>query len=801
MDPKLPSPYFIRRNVPQPGDEEPFVVEEAMPPRDDETPLFWEYWRVLRKHKWLIAACALVGGAALGLYSYTRTPLYSAASTIMVEKDPAQFLDMRDGYRDSGQSYPGNFYATQSAILRSSGLVAKAIRESGLENDPLFTGAGGAEKSSGFFANLAAGIKERLEGVPWVAAVRRELARLEPEAQEAVQQPAALHNNELGVRSSLVQRYKRGLTVSPVRNTSLIEISFTSTSPVLAAKLANIQAETFQRYGMDLREQANREAMIFLEQKLVELKERVEQSEAALNAYRRQKGIISLDDKGNLTVDRLADLNARLTEAEARRIALESEVKAIRNRNYDAIPRIRQSPVISGLKSELGTLEGQYANMAAEFKPGYPPLDALREQIDETRRRLRREVQSEITAIDAAYRTAKVHEDQLRNRMEQQKQETLDLKDAGVEYVYLSREVDTNRQLYDAVLQRMKEIGVAGQVRQSNVSIIEKAEVPAHPFHPNPPRSLVIGLLLGLGGGVGLAFFLDHLDTTLKTPDEVERYVNLPTLAVVPDFLKLKNRKNGYLPYTANSANAEKPWSWHRQNGEWETNGHHKELVLAHHPHSVIAESYRHLRTAILLSRSGAAPRTILFTSASRGDGKTATSVNTSIIFAQMGYKVVVIDADMRRSRGHHVLEIAKDAGLSEILTGQRTETDVIVPTTTENLFFLSSGAEPPNPAELVGSRKMKQLLEDLSTEYDFIVIDSPPVMPVSDPMLLSTMVDGVVIVVDSHKTPKKVVREVRSRLSSVNANLIGVVLNKVNWRHGDYSDHYKHYYSYYHGS
>lgn len=789
-----PSPYFIRRNVPPPSDAESFVAEELMPQRGDDTPVFWEYWRTVRKHKWIIAACALVGGMGMGLYTYTRTPLYSAAATILVEKKSARLLDMRDSYRDPGGDYRVDFYKTQSAILKSKGLAAKAIRESGLENDPAFTGQQGAAKESpGFIGSLKSQVTERLNSLAWVAAIKTEFERLRPEQPDLPEESVTvLEEDPQKVSPGLVGRYLGGLGVAPVRKTSLIKISFTGANPVLAAKLANIHAEAYQRYGMDLRAQANKEATIFLEQKLVELKGRVEKSEAALNTYRREKGIISLDDKGNLTVDRLADLNDKLTNAEARRIALESEVNAIQKRNYDAIPRVRNSSTISTLKDQLSGLEGEYANLAAEFKPGYPPLDALKKQIDQTRRRLRREVQAEISAIDSEYRAAKGNEEQLRARMEQQKEDTLDLKDAGVEYAYLAREVDTNRQLYDSVLQRMKEIGVAGQVRQSNVSIIDRASVPGGPFYPNPPRSLQMGLLMGLLAGVGLAFFLDHLDTSLKTPDEVERYVGLPTLSVVPDFLKIKKHTNGYLPYLKESTTLP-TWGG--------ANGHSQEMVLSHHPHSVIAESYRTLRTAILLSRSGTAPHKILFTSASRGDGKTATSVNTSIIFAQMGYKVVVIDADMRRSRSHNVLQMANGPGLSEVLTGQQLGQEVIVPTETDNLYFLSSGAEPPNPAELVGSRKMNQLLEELAEEYDFVLIDSPPVMPVSDAILLSTMVDGVVVVVDSQQTPKKIVREVRSRLDNVNAPLLGVVLNKVNWAHGNYSHHYKHYYSYYHGS
>ncbi|MBI4639264.1 MAG: polysaccharide biosynthesis tyrosine autokinase, partial [Candidatus Tectomicrobia bacterium] len=412
------------------------------------------------------------------------------------------------------------------------------------------------------------------------------------------------------------------------------------------------------------------------------------------------------------------------------------------------------------------------------FKPGYPRLDQLKAQVEETRRRLQRETQKVVGGIESAYRASETKEKGLRAKMEKQKAMALSLKDASVEYAILAREVDTNRQLYDSVLQRMKEMGVAAELRASNVSVIDKAEPPPWPSKPQKALSLLLSLLLGLTGGVGLAFFFEYLDNTLKTPEEVERYLRLPNLGVVPDFLSLDQRsyapKLSYTQFQLPNPPSSK-----------------EEIILYHHPFSLVTESYRTLRTAILLSRAGEPPKTLLFTSGTRGEGKTVTVVNTAIVFAQMGARVLVVDADLRRPGCHKILGMENGLGLTELLTGQREPEEVIQPTAAPHLYFLSSGSIPPNPAELLGSKKMRETLAFLQERYDYILIDSSPVMPVSDAVLLSTMVDGVVLVANSQETPKHVVREACSRLSYARAKILGVVLNHVDMKNGDYVYYY----------
>jgi capsular exopolysaccharide synthesis family protein len=318
---------------------------------------------------------------------------------------------------------------------------------------------------------------------------------------------------------------------------------------------------------------------------------------------------------------------------------------------------------------------------------------------------------------------------------------------------------------------------------------MEKAQPPLGPSYPSKRRGLLLGLCLGLTAGIGLAFLLEQLDNTFKSVEEAERYIRLPSLGVVPDFARVDSRQYSYVSQIVHSAKLELPFGASEKSD--------KELVLAHHPQSVVSEAYRTLRSALLLSLAGEPPRTILMTSATRGEGKTTTVINTAIVFAQMGVRVLVIDADLRRPRCHHLLKVENTVGLAEILAGQIDLTQAIRPTAAANLFFISSGASPPNPAELLGSNRMHEILDELRNDYEFIFIDSSPVMAVSDAVLLSTMAEGVVLVVNG-KTPKQLVRTTRSRLSTGRTKILGILLNRVDMRGGGYANYYNQYYDYY---
>jgi capsular exopolysaccharide synthesis family protein len=605
---------------------------------------------------------------------------------------------------------------------------------------------------------------------------------LSPSLPAVSSEPGEPHAALAEIAPDLIDAYIDRLEIAPVPRTRLVKIAFSTPDPDLAARVANMHARAYLEQGIERRSHANEEARHFLQRKLAELKDRVEKSEAVLHNYRRDKGIITLDNRENLVVDRLADLNKRLTEAEADRIGLEAQTHLIRKNAYDALPAVLNNPQIQTLKGELASLEGQRADLAAQFKPGDPALDQLQAKVNQTRRRLQQERQRTVTAVKSAYTAAKQKEDELRAKMEQQRAAALSLKDASVDYTILAREVDTNRQLYESVLQRLKEMEVVTALRASNVSVIDQAVPPLQPSRQKKALSLLYSAVLGLAGGVGLAFFVEYLNNTLRTSQEVERYLHLPSLGMIPDFVR--NARHG-----SSSPELVNP-------DEQSLNGSAAQagFVFTHSPFSVTTEAYRTLRTALLLAQAETSPKTLLFTSGMRGEGKTVTVVNTAAVLAQMGVRVLVIDADLRCSACHTILGVENKSGLAEVLSGRWDPVDVIRPTVSDHLFVLSSGSLPLNPTELVGSKQMRGLLASLQEQYDYILIDSPPVMLASDAVLLSTMVDGVVLVANAQRTPKQVVREAHLRLSYARTKVLGVVLNQLDLRQRQYAYYYRKY-------
>jgi polysaccharide biosynthesis transport protein len=596
--------------------------------------------------------------------------------------------------------------------------------------------------------------------------------------------PPDVHTALLEIPPDLIDAYIDRLEITPVQGTRLVKIAFSTPDPELAARVANMHAKAYLEQGIELRSHATDEARHFLQEKLAELKDRVEKSEAALHRYRQDRGIISLEYRDNIVVDRLADLNKRLTEAEADRIGLEAQTRLIRQHEYNALPAVIDNRLIQMLKIELTRLEGERTDLAIKVQPGDPVLGQFQARVEQTKRRLQQEIQRTVTGIKSAYAAAKQKEDELRAKLEQQKTLVLGLKDAAVDYAILTREVSTNHQLYDSVLSRLKDMEVSAVLRTSNVSVVDQAVPPVQPVRPRKALSLLLSAVLGLTGGVGLAFVVEHFNNTLRTSQEVERYLRVPNLGIIPDFASNARRRS------LSSRPANPPGLTESQ--PLDGSAAQAKFVLAHDPFSITTEAYRMLRTTLLVAQDETPPKTLLFTSGIHGEGKTVTVVNTAAVLAQMGVRVLVIDADLRCSACHTVLGIENKAGLTEILAGRWEPSDVIRPTVSEHLFILSSGSVPRNPAELVGSKQMRAILVSLQEQYDYILIDSPPVMLASDAMLLATMVDGVVLVANAQRTPKQVVRAARARLACARTKILGVVLNQLNIRNREYTYYYR---------
>ena len=497
--------------------------------------------------------------------------------------------------------------------------------------------------------------------------------------------------------------YQGSFQITPVPQTDLVRIIFTTTNPQLSARLANAHARAYIREGIDLHTQANAEAERFLREKLVELREKLEKSELALNNYRRDKGIVpglmSMDGKETVVVDRLSDLSKQLTTAQVARIELEAEVEQIQKHQIGQVPQATGgSSATTSLDGQLATALSDYAAMSKQFKPDYPPLAQLKARIDCLQQASNEQIEKYAQSVEASYGAAKIKEADLQDALEQARTQALSLNDASVEYAILQREVDTNRELYNSVLQRMKDVGLAAESESSNTVVVDDAIAPGGPSSPHRIMAVLQAMAFGLALGIGLAFFIEYQDKTLKTPDEVEQYLHLPSLAAVPSFVRVESRAFRKEGIKANGTSAAVPVK-------------NMEIAGSLSRYSVIGEAYRALRTALQLSRAGSPPKSILLTSATNSEGKTVSAINTAVVFAHTGVRVLVVDADLRRPRCHRVLGIDNRLGLTEVLAGTHQVDELIRETGIEGLWLLTSGSIPPNPSELIGSEKMRETL------------------------------------------------------------------------------------------
>ena len=765
-----PSPYFIRRNpeiVVEPVD---LSSRHSFHDEDDRALDLQRYWITIKRQLWLILSITGALGLIVAIRVAMMVPLYTAESTILMRPGTPQIFQSPSGQlnEQTMDDLDGDFVKTQCEILRSRTLAANVVQNEGLANDPAFTGKLNKPRDHG---SLTSAFKHWLAGVTGSRPAK----------------PVPVRNQQ-DATTGLIGSYLGSLAIKPVPETDLVKISFTTTNPQLSARLANAHARAYIREGIDLHTQADAEAEQFLREKLVELREKLEKSELALNNYRRDKGIVpglmSMDGKETVVIDRLSDLSKQLTNAQVARIGLEAEVEQIRKHQITQVPQTTTGGgQPAGVDSQLASALSDYAAMSKQFKPDYPPLAQLKARIDRLQQTYSEGLEKYAQSVEASYGAAQIKEAGLQEELNRVRAQALGLNDASVEYAILQREVDTNRELYNSVLARMKDVGLAAESQSSNTVVVDDAVAPGGPSSPHKMMATLQGMAFGLAFGIGLAFLLEYQDKTLKTPEEVEQYLHLPSLAAVPSFARLESRPFGMAKINGNGGVAKVP-------------AKRTEIAGSLSRYSVIGEAYRTLRTALLLSRAGSPPRSILFTSATNSEGKTVSSINTAVVFAHTGARVLIVDADLRRPRCHKVLGIENRHGLTEVLAGTNQVSELIRETGIEGLWLMTAGSIPPNPSELVGSDRMRETLAGLVSEFDLIVIDSPPLMPVTDAMLLSTMVDGVVLVVNSSKTAKQMARAACTRLEFARAKLFGVLLNEVDMN----SPHYKHYSSYYGG-
>jgi capsular exopolysaccharide synthesis family protein len=722
-----------------------------------------DYLVVLRKRKMTIILSLVVIMLTAAVFTFTATPVYKSSARVIIEKEQQGYISFEDfvGADSSGRQY----YQTQYQIIKSRPIARRVIADLNLTEHPAFN----PEKNddSSWISDLKEVVKKPLTGV------RESLAGLlDTSGKQAGQAPEV--NVEMRSRTDkLIGPLLSRISVEPVKDSQLVKIGFQSQDPDLCAQVANAVAKVYMEYNLDMKLSAVRDATEWLQQRVQEEREKVEDAERRLQKYKEAHGIVTgfSTESEQMTAQRLGAVNSQVVEAEARRVEAETryrQTKELMDKGtpLDSIPVIMNNELIMEMKTSEVELSKRLAELSGRYGPNHPRIKAIKSELQTLREKKEAEIRQVINSLRNEYEVALARERSLKSSLSEIKNEAQQLNEKAIEYGVLKRQAESARQMYDVLIKRFKESSLSEEIKTGNIRIMDEAVVPSSPIKPNPQQNMMLALVLGLALGVGGAFFLEYLDNTIKSPDDVKNHLGVPYLAPIP---------------MVDEAHGE------------------RELVSHAFPKSTASEAFRGLRTNILFSSADHPPQVILVSSPGPGDGKTLSSINLAITMAQYGSKVLLLDGDLRRPRIHKIFGLSRDNGVSNVLAGSVDQNAAVIQSTDiPNLSVITSGPVPPNPSELLGSKRMTKFLDMLRERYDRIIIDCTPVTAVTDASVLASFVDGVVVVLKANESTKEVARSALEGLDRVKAKVLGVVLNAVDL--SKESSYYYHYYYYYYG-
>jgi len=747
-----------------------------------------ELWRTLRKRKWLILTLVFVITTLVTIEMYRTKDIFQAATLIEIGKDTSRIGQPGNVFSDDYDPFYMVNIKTKMLMVKSHAMLESVVVENHLDQNPQFMQAGGKKSiiEALHLISMRVGLTSRPDK-PIAADAVGGVVTANDTSNPGTRTPEEKKRIE-----GCISMLNGGITVEPVKETRALRIAFMHTNPEIAATVANSLAETFLSRNFENKTQKFTDAAKWLNDSTNRLKAKVQEAEEKLAAYTREHGIFLTDKDGTLTTTKLSRLHDEALRAESERVLKESlyqEVKEGRvQKNPEAYADLlfKSSPKMVELQKQIADLQSQEAELSVRYGPENPKVREVHEKITVVQTQIAESLHSLEEKLKTEYERALRDEQKFKSMLVGAKGEATVQTEAAIQFNLLKQEVETNKQLYQDFLNKTNQAEAQKVEQQNNLRIIEAAEVPGSPVSPRRGFTIFAALLLSTGIGIGLAFFLEYLDNTIKTVEDVSRFAQLPALSVIPAVAGSMPRRLGTRGRKALAATA------------IATERAHQLVTLD--PHSSAAEAYRVLRTSVLLSAAGQPPKTVLITSGQPGEGKTTTAINTAISLSQLGASVLIIDCDLRRPTTHKVLGVDHLQGLSTYLSQSHVTLDeVIQKLPIDNLSLLPCGPIPPNPAELIISDRMKEMLNELSARYDHIIIDSPPLINVTDPVILSTMVDGVILVVHGGKSTRDIVRRARQELATVGAKIFGVVLNNVDLRHEGYDNYYyNRYYSNY---